>query len=550
MSVPNGLLAATAAAGCAGAILVPVDRPGVGWLLAGLVITGAVYAVDRSARRTVSSEHGVVSAARDADAAAAAASGTVPAAQPSSAPAAPPTSGTTTRRPADVGSVAAPSVGGRGGPEDGAGTGSAGQLRPGGSGWTGRVSWDRIWWSGVALALLGVGVFRAAPWLFVLCVLGAAMAGSLAVVRRSVYGLWFDLPAVPFAGLNSLPWLYRAMTGARGRFGKGSPRVWWSVAVAAALLVMVVPLLAGADAVFAGLVDGLLPRIDVPAVVRWGFVFVVVGSGTAGALYLLAGPPPVADDAGPGRGMDPLGWLGVRRFSPIEWGIPVGALTIVFAAFVGTQVVVLFGGDGYVQRTAGLTYAEYARSGFWQLSIVSMLTLAVIGMVLRHALQDTVIERRWLRGAVTVVIGLSLVIVASALHRMWTYQQAYGFTVMRLLVEVFEAWIALVYLLLLASLVRLRRGWVPRAAVGAALATLLALAVANPERFVGERNVERWQAGKSLDTGYLSTLSPDVLPVADRLPDAERAAIANVIRARLSGDSWQGWNYARATARR
>ncbi|MFE3223953.1 DUF4153 domain-containing protein [Nocardia sp. NPDC059228] len=547
--VPSGLLAATAAAGCAGAILVPVDRPGVGWLLAGLVITGAVYAVDRSARRTVPSEHGVVSAARDADAAVAAASGTVPAAQPSSALAAPPTSSTATRRPVDVGSGAS-SVGGPGGPEDGAGTGSAGRPRPGGSGRTGGVSWDRIWWVGVALALLGVGVFRAAPWLFVLCVLGAALAGSLAVVRRSVYGLWFDLPAVAFAGLNSPPWLYRAMTGARGRFGKGSQRVWWSVAVAAALLVMVVPLLAGADAVFAGLVDGLMPRIDVPAAVRWGLVFVVVGLGTAGALYLLAGPPPVADDAGPGRGLDPVGWLGVRRFSPIEWGIPVGALTIVFAAFVGTQVVVLFGGDGYVQRTAGLTYAEYARSGFWQLSIVSMLTLAVIGTVLRHALQDTVIERRWLRGAITVVIGLSLVIVASGLHRMWTYQQAYGFTVMRLLVEVFEAWIALVYLLLLASLVRLRRGWVPRAAVGAALATVLALAVANPERFIAQRNVERWQAGKSLDTGYLSTLSPDVLPVADRLPDAERAAIADIIRARLSGDSWQGWNYARATAHR
>ncbi|WP_433560379.1 DUF4153 domain-containing protein [Nocardia sp. CA-151230] len=545
--MPSGLLAATVAAGCAGAILLPLDRPGVGWLLAGLAITGAVYAVDRSARQTVSAEHDIVPAAREAHAAATAASGTVSAAQPAPEPR---TSPTATGRSAGAGSVADPAVAGPGEPGDGAGTGGAGRMRPGGPGWTGRASWDRIWWAGVALALLGVGVFRSAPWLFVLCVLGAAMAGSLAVVRRSVYGLWFDLLAVAFAGLNSLPWLYRAVTRARGRFGNGSQRVWWSVAVASALLVMVVPLLAGADAVFAGLVDGLMPRIDVPAVVRWGFVFVVVGSGTAGALYLLAGPPSVADDAGPGQGMDPLGWLGVRRFSPIEWGIPVGALTIVFAAFVGTQVVVLFGGDGYVQRTAGLTYAEYARSGFWQLSIVSMLTLAVIGIVLRHALQDTVIERRWLRGAVTVVIGLSLVIVASALHRMWTYQQAYGFTVLRLLVEVFEAWIALVYLLLLASLVWLRRGWVPRAAVGAALATLLALAVANPERFVAERNVVRWQAGKSLDTGYLSTLSPDVLPVADRLPDAERAAVANVIRAHLSDDSWQGWNYARATARR
>lgn len=407
--------------------------------------------------------------------------------------------------------------------------------------WLAQVPWDRVWWTGVALALLSVGTFRAAPWLFVLCLVGAALAGSLAVVRRSAYGLLFDVFAVPLSAANSTPWLQRAMSRSRARVGSGTQRVWWSIGVAAALLLIMVPLLAGADAVFAGLVNGLLPTVDVPAVLRWGAVFVVAGLGVSGSLFLLAGPPPPAEDDAPRR---------ARRFSPLEWGIPVGALTVVFAAFVATQVAVLFGGDGYVQRTASLTYAEYARSGFWQLSIVSVLTLAVIGVVLRYAGQETTGERRLLRIAVAVVIALVLVIVASALQRMWTYQQAYGFTVLRLLVEVFEGWIALVYLLLFASLVRLRRTWVPRAAVGAALATLLTLAVLNPEGLVAERNIDRWQSGKTLDTNYLSTLSPDVLPATGRLPDAQRAAIEDVIRNHLSNDSWQGWNYSRATASR
>ncbi|MEC3917330.1 DUF4153 domain-containing protein [Nocardia sp. CDC160] len=493
MPIPGGLVAATVAAGVAAAVFVPLDRPGLGWLLAGSTIAGAVYGVDRAARRAA--------ALNDQDA-----------------------------------SVE--------GADASAGEGS----------W--QVRWERAGWTGLALALLGVGVVRDAPWLFALCLVGAAVAGSLAVVPRSIYGLWFDVVAVPFSAVMSVPWLYRALGRTRGRVRPGALRVGWSVAVAAALLLAVVPLLAGADAVFAGLVNGLLPRIDVPAVMRWGFVFVVAGLGTAGALYLLAGPPPGAshaDEAEAGEdaeGVDPLGWLGIRRFSPVEWGIPVGALTIVFAAFVGTQIAVLFGGDGYVQRTAGLTYAEYARSGFWQLSIVSMLTLAVIGAVLRYARQQSSGERRWLRGAVAVVCGLTLVIVASALHRMWTYQQAYGFTVMRLLVEVFEGWIALVYLLVLASLIRLRRGWVPRAAVGAAAVTLLGLAVVNPEGFVADRNIDRWQSGKRLDADYLGTLSTDVLPATDRLPEPERAMIVNAVRARLSHDSWQGWNYSRATADR
>ncbi|MEV0466680.1 DUF4173 domain-containing protein [Nocardia tengchongensis] len=491
--VPNGLLAATAAAGCAAAVLVPLDRPGIGWVLTGLAITGAVYAVDRAARHADWDEYEDDESddCEEAD-----------------------------------------STGGQNLPARG------GAAR---RGWLTQVPWDRVWWTGVALALLSVGAFRAAPWLFVLCLVGAALAGSLAVVRRSAHGLLFDVFAVPLSAANSTPWLQRAMSRARARVGSGTQRVWWSIGVAAALLLIMVPLLAGADAVFAGLVNGLLPSIDVPKVLRWGAVFVVAGLGVSGSLFLLAGPPPPADDDAPRR---------ARRFSPLEWGIPVGALTVVFAAFVATQVAVLFGGDGYVQRTASLTYAEYARSGFWQLSIVSVLTLAVIGVVLRYAGQETSGERRLLRIAVAVVIALVLVIVASAVQRMWTYQQAYGFTVLRLLVEVFEGWIALVYLLLFASLVRLRRTWVPRAAVGAALATLLALAVLNPEGFVADRNIDRWQTGRPLDTKYLSTLSPDALPATGRLPDAQRAAIEDVIRDHLSDDSWQGWNYSRATASR
>lgn len=68
------------------------------------------------------------------------------------------------------------------------------------------------------------------------------------------------------------------------------------------------------------------------------------------------------------------------------------------------------------------------------------------------------------------------------------------------------------------------------------------------------RAAGNWAAGwmpRPLDrVGSIKLKLAVVLPVADRLPDVERAAIADVIRARLSSDSWQGWNYARATARR
>ncbi|MFI6772882.1 DUF4153 domain-containing protein [Nocardia sp. NPDC050412] len=401
------------------------------------------------------------------------------------------------------------------------------------------ANWGRVWWTILALALLAVGAMRAAGWLFALCVVAAAVAGSLAVVgRRSVYGAWYDVIAVPIESVAGVPWVYSAF----GRIGEGPARRSWragiSGAVTLALLAVFVPLLGGADATFAKLLDAVTPKLDAASVVQWIALFAVLGLGSVGAMYLLAGPRAAATGAPSGRCL--------RR---LEWALPVGALTILFAVFVAAQFVALFGGDDYVQRTANLTYAEYARSGFWQLSIVSILTLAVIAVVLRWATQECAADRAWLRILLSAIGVLTLIIVASALGRMWTYQQAYGFTVMRLLVEVCELWLGLVYLLMIAAVLRLDGTWLPRAAIGTAMSTLFALAVLNPEGLVAERNIDRWEHGGNLDTLYLSRLSPDILPAVGRLPQPQRAEIFGPIRTSLDDDTWQSWNLSRARAR-
>ncbi|PKV81545.1 DUF4153 domain-containing protein [Nocardia fluminea] len=399
---------------------------------------------------------------------------------------------------------------------------------------------DRIWWAAAALLLLGVGAVRAAEWLFVLCVLAACVAGSLAVMgRRSVRGIAHDMFAVPLASFGAVPWAFSGLRESRSVGTSSVRRYGVSVAATAALLVVFVPLLGGADATFAKLLNGLVPTVDGPATWQWIFLFAVVTTGVLGSLYLLAGPPPRASDSARPR----------RLWSRSEWMLPVGALTVLFAVFVGAQFVALFGGDDYVQRTAGLTYAEYARSGFWQLSAVSVLTLAVILSVLRWSVQDTAADRRSLRVLLSAVSVLALVIVCSALGRMWTYQQAYGFTVLRLLVTTCELWVGLVYVLVLVAIARLRWGWVSRAAIGTALGTLIALALLNPEHLVAERNIDRWQTSGRLDADYLSGLSPDILTALDPLPAHLRAPIEMSIRYDLEDDHWWSWNFSRSSAR-
>ncbi|WP_433192060.1 DUF4153 domain-containing protein [Nocardia sp. CA-107356] len=598
IACPPGVLPAAGITGLAGAALIPLDRPGLGWVLAGSVAAAAIFTVDHSARRAAAARDAAASTTHSPEpaessslASAATTGGRI---QPEGAGAAPDQAdlsaggsgavvgggllgsegvgveadqgdatggraagaaggievtpvlsepGELSSRAAegmerDAGQSASAITGGRVRSE-GVGVDRGNSVASGVRFGVLQWNWGRVWWAALALALLGVGAVRAAGWLFALCVVGAGVAGSLAVVgRRSVYGAWYDVIAVPIESIAGIPWVYSAF----GRIGDGTARRSWragvSVAVTLALLAVFVPLLGGADATFATLLSAVTPEIHAESVMRWIFTFVALGFGSIGAMYLLAGPRAAATGESTGGTL--------RR---LEWALPVGALTVLFAVFVIAQFVALFGGDDYVQRSANLTYAEYARSGFWQLSIVTMLTLAVIAVVLRWAARDSAADRAWLRILLSAIGVLSLIIVASALGRMWTYQQAYGFTVMRLLVEVCELWLGLVYLLMIAAAHRLDGSWVPRAAIGTAMATLFALSVLNPEGIVAERNIDRWQHGRSLDTAYLGGLSPDIVPAVGRLPEPQRSEVLHAIRLRLEQDSWQGWNLSRANAR-
>jgi hypothetical protein len=204
-----------------------------------------------------------------------------------------------------------------------------------------------------------------------------------------------------------------------------------------------------------------------------------------------------------------------------------------------------------VLRTNGLTYAQYARSGFWQLLAVTGLTLVVVALAARFAGRQSA-DRVLMRVLLGLLSALTLVIVASALVRMWTYEQAYGFTRLRLLVSACELWLGLVFVLVLVAGIRLRGRWLPPAALGTAAAALLGLAILNPDGFIAGHNVDRFFQTGRIDDSYLGTLSPDAVSQLRRLPEPWRSCVLQPIRnglIDLGTDTVTEWNLAREQAR-
>lgn len=369
----------------------------------------------------------------------------------------------------------------------------------------------RAEWVGIAMtcALLSVPAILAAEWIDALCVLAAWIVGWHTLVGGRSWTAVLTGPLLPLAvPARTAAWARRGLRSIELPGGRGDLRRLGGVLSVSAMLVLVFgALFAGADAAFAHLLHGLTPRFDAGDLVARGVVFAVLVAFVLGGAHLLRLPPRL-DDVAPR-----LGWS-VARW---EWAVPLAALDGLFVTFVAVQATVLFGGHRHVLDTAGLTYAEYARQGFWQLLVVSALTLLVIACTLQLADRDT--DRLLVRVLVGLLCAMSVVVVASAVHRMWLYQQAYGFTELRLLVVTVELWLGAVFLLVGACGVRMSAGWLPRAVLIAGVLALLGLAGINPDRLIAQRNIERYHQTGILDTGYLAGLSVDALPALRTLPD-------------------------------
>lgn len=182
----------------------------------------------------------------------------------------------------------------------------------------------------------------------------------------------------------------------------------------------------------------------------------------------------------------------------------------VYALFVAVQFSYLFGAwDGVLPD--GQTYAEHARSGFFELAFAAAINFLLLAAALawsRPAGEGQARLQRWLLTALLAATGIML---ASSHIRLSLYEQAYGYTEMRLLVHAFLLYMAA---LLAAALYRVWRDGASLVRLFAviSLAAWVAVNYAGVDRQVAERNIARYEAGGELDTAYLIRLSDDAVP--------------------------------------
>src|SRR5260370_8564160 len=200
---------------------------------------------------------------------------------------------------------------------------------------------------------------RASPWLlWPDLAMSFALIGLAAAVRSRGWRVGVGIGEAAARSAHALVHLVfgagfaaQPVVQARNRMGLVAP-IARGALIAAPIATVLVVLLGVADPVFASFFNLNLDfgrlTLDV--------MFVAGGALVAAGLLRLAAAEPLSRVDGPA-------W----RLGSIEGLVVLAVLDAVFAAFAVAQAIAAAGAAGDALRSAGLTYARYARARFFQL---------------------------------------------------------------------------------------------------------------------------------------------------------------------------------------
>ncbi len=278
------------------------------------------------------------------------------------------------------------------------------------------------------------------------------------------------------------------------------------------ILFLFTGLLASADLIFAEFVQDFLALEFLNNIIDWlwrGFLILGIAWVIIGGFALALHRRTAGDDQGK-----------LERFAqqiPRVFALGFTETTIIlllvnalFLSFVAIQFTYLFGGQENI-HIDGYTYAEYVRRGFAELVAVAMMAVGLVWGLNWITRRTSKTQIKFFNSLGTLLILLVLVLLASAWKRMSLYESTYGYTELRLIVYLFMGWLACLLFWFVLTL------WQrpDRFAVGVlltAMGFLMTLNLLNPDAFIAQQNLNRYELSGKVDMAYLTTLSDDAVP--------------------------------------
>jgi len=329
------------------------------------------------------------------------------------------------------------------------------------------------------------------------------------------------------------------------------PKVFIGILISVPILAIIIWLLSSADIVF----KNLFLNIPISKIIKHFLVIIIVLVYTICFLWAL---------------LKAFDERERPTYSKIKWKLffdPVILLTIlilinaIYVTFSIIQFAYLFGGSSFVLPSS-YTYAEYARRGFFELIVVSIINFGILIFGITFVKKDSKRIFVAIRTFLTFLGIFTFILLISAFYRMLVYEQAYGFTYLRIFVQTF---MIMLFFLFVINIIYI---WYPKLPIIKSyfiisLAIYIIMNFANVDIMVAKNNINRYFKTGQIDVVYLKGLSYDAIPEMQRLlilgrgsSDSEEKQIAEEILEYFkerkldlkNQKSWQSYNISKYKA--
>lgn len=296
-------------------------------------------------------------------------------------------------------------------------------------------------------------------------------------------------------------------------------QVFIALAIALPLMTIIMALLVSADMIFSSLVDNVFGRFSFDNVISFGFMAIFVFFMSYCSLKALC-----RDD---NSDIDSL--KNTSFADPFIGIIITGLISAIYLIFSSVQIFGLF--LGKMSLPEGVTYAEYAKKGFFQLMFVCFINLLIV-LICKSIFRKNPV----LNTCLLIICASTGIMLASSAFKMYMYTAVYGLTRLRFTTFAGQITIGVLLLGIIISVLVPNFG-LYRFGLITILCGYLLLSFSHMDYWIVKYNVTR----NGFDELYVSSLSTDSVP-AIRECNAQGIELNYYQSEAVPRDTWKTFN--------
>lgn len=329
-----------------------------------------------------------------------------------------------------------------------------------------------------------------------------------------------NLIGKPFSNLGMPFYSFEVLKNKKSKTVKNSIYILIGLAISLPIAAILMSLFMSADAVFADATQKVIDFLGLDfATIIWDIIL-----GVMFGLFLAAMLLGLKYSEEKQKPVTKIG----DNIESIIIGTFLTIINVFIIAFVAFQFAYLFGGT--VNITASdMSYAEYARRGFFELSTASGIIFAIALFVLIMTKKKAGKLPLWIQLTTVCLCVCNSVLLVSAVKRMLLYVDVYGLSVKRVLTLWFMAIIGFCLLWMVIKCF-VNKIYVMKWIGLTVIVGVCILSLTNTERIIAKYNVDRYLSApteNSIDIYYLGQLSYTAVQEIVRLQDLKEEELKN-----------------------